>query len=102
MKKLIGRKSVLMCLVGMMVILLGATAQAALMTGGISFSGKYTLNTGNITTATGFTSFDNVVVATGSGTWASVAPGTSATFYPFTFTGTPPADVNPLWAFTSG
>lgn len=38
MKKLIGRKSVLMCLVGMMVILLGATAQAALITGSISFA----------------------------------------------------------------
>src|SRR5659263_259717 len=37
MKKLIGRKSVLMCLVGMMVILLGATAQAALISGSISF-----------------------------------------------------------------
>src|SRR5512140_3819706 len=100
MKKLIGRKSVLMCLMGMMVILLGATAQAALMTGGISFSGNYAVDGGNLSGATGFTSFSNVVVQSGSGTFAGIPINTAATFTPFTFS--PPSNVTPLWTLTSG
>lgn len=99
MKKLIGRKSLIMCLVGMMVVLLGATAQASLITGGISFSGDYALN-GPAATATAFSSFSNVVVQSGSLDFSAIPINTSATFTAFTFS--PPSDVTPLWTVTFG
>src|SRR5659263_224525 len=94
MKKLIGRKSVLMCLVGMMVILLGATAQAALIpiTGGISFSGGVGFTANTVT-------FHDDYVTDASGTYAVVPKFTTpVVFTNFTFTALP--DVTPLWTFT--
>lgn len=88
----------------LMVLLVAFTAfnAAALpkMNGAISFSGDYALDTGNISTANSFTSFSNVVVQSGSGTWAGVPMNTPATFNAFTFN--PPSNVTPLWSFTLG
>ena len=96
MKKLL----VLCSLVVMLMGLTAFSATAALITGGISFSGNYALN-GPLSTATAFTSFTNVVVQSGSGTWAAVPMNTTATFNSFTFApvGT---NVTPLWSFAFG
>jgi len=79
---------------------LAATVQAAQMiTGGISLSGGYTLNTGDLGSATGFTAFNNVVVASGAtGSYAGM-DGDGVLMYAFTFS---PATipVSPLWLTT--
>ena len=96
MKKVfIGLSLVLLLAVGMV------TNAAALpqMDGGISFSGDYAVNSGNLASATAFSSFSNVVVQSGSGTWAAVPANTGATFTPFIFN--PPHDVTPLWSFSA-
>lgn len=97
MKKILIRTSLVLLLV------LGMAANAAAlpqMAGGLSFSGDFAVNTGNVLTATGFSSFSNVVVQSGSGTWSSVTMNTPATFTAFTFS--PAANVTPLWSFTFG
>jgi hypothetical protein len=96
MKKTLIRTS----LVLLLVMGMAANASALPMTGGISFSGDYAVDTGNVLTATAFTSFSNVVIESGSGTWLSVTQNTPATFTAFTFS--PAADVDPLWSFTFG
>jgi hypothetical protein len=92
----------LFAICSLMVLFIAFTAfsVAALpkMDGGISFSGGYELDTGNISTANSFTNFSNVVIQSGSGTWADVTPLTPATFNSFTFN--PPSNVTPLWSFT--
>lgn len=93
----------LLVLCSLVVMLLGLTAfsaTAAFMNGGISFSGTYTLDTGSISTSNAFATFSSVVISSGSGIWAPVTPGTSATFTPFTFN--PTNNVTPLWSFTFG
>ena len=94
MKKLL----VLCSLVVMLIGLTGFNAAAAQMNGGLSFSGDYALDTGSIGTASAFTSFSNVVVQSGDGTWAAVHMNTPASFTPFSFN--PPSNVNPLWQFS--
>lgn len=92
MKKLIGRKSVLMCLVGMMVILLGATAQAALITGGISFAAIFgqdpvlTPDGSTLSTNTGFSweGAPNATITVANGGFSAFGPGT-ADFFTFQF-----------------
>jgi len=76
-----------------------ATVQAATITGGISLSGGYTLNTGDLGSATGFTAFNNVVVASGAtGSFAGM-DGDAVLMNGFTFS---PANVpvSPLWLTT--
>ena len=58
-------------------------AQAALITGGISFGGSYKTDTGNINTANAFTSFPFVFVVSCSGDYSSVPVFTSVTQKPF-------------------
>ncbi len=95
MKKILIRTSLVLLLVFGM----AANAAAEQMTGGLSFSGDYAVDSGNVLTATEFTSFSNVVVQSGSGTWASVAPNTEATFTAFIFSPAPVANVDALWSF---
>ena len=99
MKKVfIGLSLVLLLAVGMV------TNAAALpqMDGGISFSGNYAVNSGSVLTATAFSSFNNVVVQSGSGTWAAVPSNTPVTFPASGFSFNPASNVTPLWSFTSG
>ena len=79
-------------------------AQAGPIVGGISLAGAYITNTGNVNTATAFTSFPGVIVTSVSGSYTGVGTlGSSPavtmngfTFNPFS------ASVTPLWTFMSG
>jgi len=78
-------------------------AQAGPIVGGISLAGTYVTNTGNLNTATAFTSFPVVLVFSVSGSYTGVPTGLSSpvvTMTPFTFNplnfSTP---INPLWTF---
>jgi VPDSG-CTERM motif len=76
-------------------------AQAGPIVGGISLGGSYATNTGNVNTATSFTSFPSVVVFSVSGSYAGVPTGLSSpvvTMTPFTFNPFS-APVIPLWTF---
>jgi hypothetical protein len=81
---------------------LAANVQAAQMiTGGLSLSGGYTTDSGVLGTATAFTAFNNVVVASGAtGSYAGLA-GTPVTMFGFSFN---PATlpVTPLWVTSPG
>jgi PEP-CTERM motif len=91
------KKMLILCsLVVMLMGLMAFSATAALITGGVSFSGGYTLN-GTVASATAFSTFTNVVTQLpGTGTFSAIPINTPATFTPFTFapTGT---NVTPLW-----
>jgi hypothetical protein len=84
--------------------LVGPEAQAVPITGGISLGGAYSTNTGNLNTATAFTSFSNVFVTSVSGSYSTVGTGQMSPtvtqngfqFNPFV------GPVVPLWTFTSG
>jgi VPDSG-CTERM motif len=76
-------------------------AQAIPITGGISMAGGFTTDTGDVDTATAFTSFTNVVTTTGSGSYLSVPPTTSVTMTPFSFNPFS-GPVTPLWSFVFG
>lgn len=82
-------------------IALASAAQAAGIVGGISLAGGYTTNTGNLNTATAFTSFTAISTG-GTGTFAPVVLGTAVTMNPFTFSPFPVGGVNPLWTVTVG
>ena len=101
MKKLFLVCSLVVALTSVMAFNAGATP----ITGAISFSGTSLTDVPNLTFATAFTGFSNVVVSTtgGTGDYASVASGTPVTFKPFTFS--PALAPNPLvdlWTFNSG
>jgi roadblock/LC7 domain-containing protein len=69
------------------------------ITGDINFDGVATTNTGNLATATSFTTITGVsVVPVEDGTYTGTT-GAGATFTPFSFTA---AAVTPLWTFTWG
>src|SRR4029077_19193789 len=71
------------------------------ITGGISLGGGYTTNSGNLNTATPFTSFTGVFVTSVSGSYASVPTGMSSpavTQTPFSFNPFS-SPVTPLWTF---
>ena len=73
-------------------------AQAALITGGISFGGSYKTDTGNINTANAFKKFPFVFVVSCSGDYSTVPVFTSVTQKPFSFDPfTSP--ISPLWTF---
>ena len=77
-------------------------AGATPITGAISFSGTSISDIQNLTLATAFTGFSNVVVSNtgGTGDYATVPSGTPVTFKPFTFS--PALAPNPLvdlWTF---
>jgi hypothetical protein len=75
---------------------------AAPITGGISLSGGYTVNTGNLNTATAFSSFTGVTVSSTSGSFNSVTTGGAVTMNPFAFSPFPAGGVVPLWSTTAG
>jgi hypothetical protein len=84
-----------------MICLAAPSAMAIPFSGDISFSGRDTLDNNNLNLATKFLTFSHVVVSSGDGQYVGVAPGTAATFTPFTFR---PATVPviPLWTFIFG
>ena len=78
-------------------------ANAASISGEISFAGSYTVNNPNLSSASQFTSFTDVIVAdapTGdyAGTANSAVTMTTFEFKPLLN----PAPVEPLWTFTAG
>ena len=78
-------------------------AQAVPIVGGISLAGGYVTNTGNINTATAFTSFPFVIVTGVSGSYTGVGTGLGSpvvTMNPFSFNPFSAA-VTPLWTFMS-
>jgi hypothetical protein len=79
-------------------------ANAAPITGGISLSGGYRVDTGNINTATAFTVFSNVQVngATGSFEGVDLFTVNSISMSPFSFAPFPAGGVTPLWQTVSG
>jgi hypothetical protein len=80
---------------------LASAVQAAGIVGGISLAGGYTTNTGNLNTATQFTSFTAFSTG-GTGTFAPVVAPTPVTMNPFTFSPFPVGGVSPLWTVTVG
>jgi hypothetical protein len=83
------------------VLALSSSAYAAGIVGGISLAGGYTVNTGNLNTATAFTSFSGFSTG-GSGNFSPVVAGTAVTMTPFSFNPFPGAGVTPLWTVTVG
>lgn len=79
------------------------SAQAALIHGGISLSGAYTVDTGNLNTATTFTTFGPNFVSSRGGDFvtAGVAVLTSVTMTPFAFNPFG-GSVTPLWSTDAG
>jgi hypothetical protein len=83
------------------VVVMGLTSnvQAAAITGHISFStenGTWSGNTTDVNTISAITSFGNVSVTSGSGSFAAILPGTSVTMQGFNFV--TPVFNNPLWS----
>jgi len=77
-------------------------AEAALITGGISFAGGASPTGGaNWATATGVSFVNPAFTTTASGSYASVTFGTAVTFTNFTFS-PPSTPVSPLWTFAFG
>lgn len=79
-------------------------AQGIPITGGISFAGAYTPNTGDLNTATAFGSFTNVFVTGTTGSFTGIAlfsPG-SVTMTPYAFSPTAGGGATTLWSTTSG
>ena len=69
--------------------------------GGISLGGGYATDTGNLNTAHSFTAFNNVIVASVSGSYASVPLAQAVTMNPFSFNPFPGPGVSPLWTFVA-
>jgi hypothetical protein len=82
------------------VAVMGVTAAHAIpITGGISFGGSYTVDTGDLNTATAFTDFPIVVVLSVAGSFADagIAPLDPITMNGFNFISFPAGGVAPLW-----
>ena len=81
-----------------------SAVQAAPITGGISLSGGYRTDTGNVNTATAFTVFSNVQVNGATGSFAGVDLFTvnSISMSAFSFAPFPAGGVTPLWQTVSG
>jgi len=79
-------------------------ANAAPITGGISLSGGYRTDSGNVNTATAFTLFSNVQVNGATGSFAGVDMFTvnSISMSGFSFAPFPAGGVTPLWQTASG
>ena len=101
MKKLFLVCSLVAALIGGMAF----SAEAIPITGAISFSGTHVTDNTNLTVATAFTEFSNVVVSGtgGTGTYAPVSSGQVVTFTPFTFRPSlNPSPLVSLWTFNAG
>jgi hypothetical protein len=76
----------------------GNLAHATPIDGTINFDGEATTNSGNLATATSFTSIiGTMVVPQETGSYAAIPAVTPVTFTPFTFSA---AGVTPLWTLT--
>jgi hypothetical protein len=90
------------------IVLIGTAAFNAMalpINGAISFSGTSVQNNADLSVATAFTGFSNVVVSTtgGTGDYAPVTSGQTVTFNPFTFRPSlAPDPLIPLWTFAVG
>ena len=86
--------------------LLAGSVQAVPISAGISLAGNYTVNTGNLNTATAFSTFSSVQVTSDSGSFAiaGVILNTigSVNMTPFSFNPFPGGGVIPLWSTTAG
>lgn len=82
-------------------------AHAVPISGGIAFQGMFELD-GGLGDATAFTSFSNVSVTSGSGSYAGVPVATPVSYAPqpgdpdggFAFNPLDPSPLSPLWTFT--
>ncbi len=77
--------------------------QAVPISGTIDFNGAASTNTGDLATATAFTSFSGVTVSSAvppSGSYSGLGGQAVTTMNGFVFN--PPSGVNPLWSFTIG
>jgi hypothetical protein len=98
MKKLLSVCSLVVVLIGSMAL----TAMATPISGAISFSGTSINNNADLSLATAFTGFSDVVVSGtgGYGDYSPVLADQPATFTPFTFRpALSPNPLVPLWAF---
>jgi hypothetical protein len=92
---------------GLMVLLIGVTAfnaGASMFQGNISFAGNCILDNTNLSLATRFTSFNNVVVTAVDGAYSGITTGASGppvTYTPFVFSPLPGLPLT-LWTFNSG
>lgn len=80
---------------------LTSAASAGFISGGISLGGGYATNTGNLNTATTFTSFTAISTG-GTGNFSPVTLGTAVTQTGFTFNPLPSGGVTNLWTVTIG
>jgi hypothetical protein len=90
-----------------MVLLIGVTAfnaGASQFQGNISFAGNCLFDNNNLSIATQFTSFNNVVVTAVDGAYSGITTGSSGpsvTYTPFVFRPVPGLPLA-LWSFVSG
>jgi len=78
----------------------GNLTKATPISGSINFNGEATTNTGNLGSATSFSSIVGaIVVPAETGNYSGIAIVTPVTFTPFSFTA---AGVTPLWTLTVG
>jgi hypothetical protein len=100
------KKIVNSCLLATILIcIMALSAMAAPITGAISFSGTSVADNEDLSLATAFTNFSNVVVSTTGGTedYIDVMSGQAVVFSPFTFSPMlSPLPLVSLWAFTAG
>jgi len=76
----------------------GSLARATPIDGTINFDGEATTNSGNLATATSFTSIvGTMVVPQETGSYSAIPVVTPVTFTPFSFSA---AGVTPLWTLT--
>lgn len=78
---------------------ISASVMAGSITGSIGLNGSYTVDTGNVDTATAFTSFTNVEVGTATGDFAGLS-GTAVVQNTFGFN--PSTTPLTLWSFSVG
>lgn len=76
-----------------------SVAHAGFISGGISLAGGYVTNTGNLNTATAFTSFSAITTGA-TGDFSPLGIGQAVTQNGFTFSPLPAGGVNPLWTVT--
>jgi len=80
--------------------LLATSVQAVPITGGVSMAGGYTVVGSLASGPVSFSSFNNVIVTSGSGTYLGIPAGTAVPTYN-SFSAQPSsAPVTPLWSFT--
>lgn len=100
MKKILIRTS----LVFLLITGLAFNAYALPVTGAVSFAGNYAVNASDLSTATAFTSFSDVIsIGTSTGSFAPITVGTPLLMNVFQFDPVlSPSPVAPWWTVTLG